>query len=79
MKQRELIRTPIEETAPVARREIVGVRRTMDELGAARCPLCKAMLVARQGRRGPVFFCRCATVKSSANREASPGAMPSGP
>ena len=40
-------------------REVISIRQTLDELGSARCPLCRAMLVARQGRKGPVFFCRC--------------------
>jgi hypothetical protein len=42
-------------------RERVGVRQTLDELGTARCPLCRAALVARQSRRGPFFFCACMT------------------
>lgn len=79
MRQREMIHTPVEEVPPVTRREVAGVRRTLDALGAARCPLCKAMLVARQGRRGPVFFCRCHVKAPAARREASPGAAPSGP
>jgi hypothetical protein len=41
-------------------RDIIGIRQTLEELGCARCPLCRAVLVARQGRRGPYFFCRCA-------------------
>jgi hypothetical protein len=43
----------------VSGREVISIRQTLDELGSARCPLCRAMLVARQGRKGPVFFCRC--------------------
>jgi hypothetical protein len=27
--------------------------------GTARCPRCRAPLVARMGRRGPYFHCRC--------------------
>ncbi len=42
------------------KREVISIRETLDELGSARCPLCRAMLVARQGRKGPVFFCGCA-------------------
>ena len=37
-----------------------------DVAGVARCPACAAVLVARMGRRGPVFTCRC--------RPASPAA-----
>jgi hypothetical protein len=40
-------------------REVISIRQTLDELGAARCPLCRAVLVARQGRAGPYFFCQC--------------------
>jgi ssDNA-binding Zn-finger/Zn-ribbon topoisomerase 1 len=43
----------------ISGREVISIRQTLDELGSARCPLCRAMLVARQGRKGPVFFCRC--------------------
>ncbi len=28
-------------------------------LGTARCPCCRAPLVARMGRCGPYFHCRC--------------------
>ncbi len=37
----------------------VGVRKLQEELASARCPLCRAVLVVRQGRAGPYFFCRC--------------------
>jgi hypothetical protein len=47
--------TPIAPTI----RESCNVRQTLDELGTARCPLCRAALVARQSRRGPLFFCAC--------------------
>ena len=40
-------------------REIVSIRMTQEELGVARCPLCRAVLVARQGRAGPYFDCLC--------------------
>jgi hypothetical protein len=43
----------------VTRREIVSIRETLETLGDARCPLCRARLVARHGRAGPYFFCRC--------------------
>jgi hypothetical protein len=42
-------------TAP----ETIRIRRALDELCDARCPLCRMVLVARQGRAGPGFFCRC--------------------
>jgi hypothetical protein len=45
----------------LTRREVISIRATLEELGAARCPVCRALLVARQGRAGPGFFCRCAT------------------
>ena len=48
-------------THRVNARDVVGIRRTLDELGIARCPLCRAMLVARQGRAGPYFYCACLT------------------
>jgi len=49
-----------EERAPApTKREIIGIRRTLETLGDARCPLCRAILIARQGRAGPYFFCRC--------------------
>jgi hypothetical protein len=31
-----------------------------DEAGVARCPRCRAPLVARMGCRGPYFHCACA-------------------
>lgn len=43
----------------VTTREVVSIRQTLDELGSARCPLCWTVLVARQGRAGPYFFCHC--------------------
>ena len=35
------------------------IHRIEDELVTARCPLCRHVLVARQGRAGPYFFCGC--------------------
>lgn len=56
----ELVRNDdIVECPRTSGREVISIRQTLDELGSARCPLCRAMLVARQGRKGPVFFCRC--------------------
>ncbi len=42
---------------PLADRQ--AIRDTYDDLGTARCPLCRAPLVARQGRAGPYFHCLC--------------------
>jgi hypothetical protein len=44
---------------PVNRRDVISIRETLEELTIARCPLCKAMLIARMSRGGPKFFCRC--------------------
>jgi hypothetical protein len=44
---------------PPTMRETCNVRQTLDELGTARCPLCRGVLVARLSRSGPVFFCAC--------------------
>jgi hypothetical protein len=30
-----------------------------DLLDTARCPCCRAFLIARMGREGPYFHCRC--------------------
>ena len=46
-------------TEVVTGREVLRIRRTLEALGDARCPVCRAMLIARQGRAGPYFFCRC--------------------
>ena len=42
-----------------AGRETLRIRRTLEGLCDARCPLCRMVLVARLGRAGPGFFCRC--------------------
>ena len=47
------------EVPVVAARDVVSLRMTQEELGVARCPLCQAVLVARLGRAGPYFSCRC--------------------
>jgi hypothetical protein len=31
-------------------------------IGVPRCPCCRAPLIARMGRRGPYFYCRCVKV-----------------
>ena len=28
-------------------------------IGVPRCPCCRVPLIARMGRRGPYFYCRC--------------------
>jgi ssDNA-binding Zn-finger/Zn-ribbon topoisomerase 1 len=43
-----------------SRRDIVNLREALDEMATARCPVCRAALVARMGRRGPGFYCQCA-------------------
>jgi hypothetical protein len=42
--------------------EVLDVRRrqrTAEVIGVARCPRCRAVLVAAVGRGRPDFFCRC--------------------
>ena len=46
-------------TPPVSPREIISIREALEDYAAARCPLCRTMLIARMGRRGPGFYCRC--------------------
>jgi ssDNA-binding Zn-finger/Zn-ribbon topoisomerase 1 len=48
-----------EEQPNVSARDVINIRQTLEELASARCPLCHGVLVARQGRSGPYFFCRC--------------------
>jgi len=43
----------------VTAREVIAIREALDDLASARCPLCRGVLVARQGRAGPYFFCQC--------------------
>ena len=64
-----MIRRPSESTAaedddgtdaPIATpRETVSISKTQEEVAIARCPLCRAALIARQGRAGPFFYCGC--------------------
>ena len=42
---------------PVAERQLI--QQGYDDLGAARCPRCRAALVPRLGRAGPYFHCAC--------------------
>ncbi len=37
--------------------DIVSIREAAVDAASARCPLCRGMLIARQGRRGPYFHC----------------------
>jgi len=46
-------------------REVLSIQETLDELASARCPLCRGVLVARQGRAGPYFYCQCAAKRAS--------------
>jgi hypothetical protein len=50
-----------------------GERARLDPseiVGDARCPCCRTPLVARMGRHGPYFYCRCHERKESdARRE----------
>ena len=48
-------------------RESYSVRRTLEELGVARCPICNGVLVARLSRAGPVFYCGCAMKRKRAS------------
>lgn len=43
----------------LSQRDLVHIRQLHDELGIARCPVCRVPLIARQGRHGPAFFCAC--------------------
>jgi hypothetical protein len=47
-----------------------GDRYRLDSelLDTARCPCCRAPLVARMGREGPYFHCRCRAARSPAGR-----------
>lgn len=48
-----------EQRPKVTAREVISMREALDDLASARCPLCHGVLVARQGRAGPYFFCQC--------------------
>ncbi len=54
-----------EKPRPANQRETVNIRAALEEMGVARCPLCRAMLIARMGRRGPGFFCRCSKKRAA--------------
>jgi hypothetical protein len=47
-------------------------RLDSDLLDTARCPCCRAPLIARMGREGPYFHCRCREC-SSFHRETEAG------
>ncbi len=49
----------------ISRREIISIREALDDLAVARCPLCRMMLIARMGRRGPGFYCRCSKKRAA--------------
>jgi hypothetical protein len=42
-----------------AQRNSARYRFDSDLLDTARCPCCRAPLIARMGREGPYFHCRC--------------------
>jgi hypothetical protein len=42
-----------------------------DLLDIARCPCCRFPLVARMGREGPYFHCRCSESKRNTSEEAA--------
>lgn len=42
---------------PLTERHLIG--QIEDELGTPRCPACRGVLVARQGRGEPYFQCLC--------------------
>ena len=60
---RQVIRTIREDAAEPRkgphRREGTTVRSALDDVGVARCPLCRVPLIARQARTGPRFRCGC--------------------
>jgi len=55
--------TVVETAGPMmpkrSRQDILSIRQTLDELAIPRCPLCRAMLIARMRRGGPGFSCAC--------------------
>ena len=51
--------------AAILPRNVISIRKTLDELGVARCPICRAVLVARQGRAGPYYSCSCEMKRAS--------------
>ena len=64
-----LCRAPSARRPPETDRDPLALSRIMDRqqrqgaadiVGVARCPLCRAPLVARMGCRGPYFHCACA-------------------
>ncbi len=56
----------LDRAAPERNRE--RYRLDPDLLDTARCPCCRAPLIARMGREGPYFHCRCRE-RSSLSRE----------
>lgn len=44
-------------------------RRADDELGTARCPLCRHPLIAHVSREGPAFACLCLRPAPTSGRE----------
>jgi hypothetical protein len=57
-----------------ARVEQVRQRRAEAEiLSEARCPVCRAPLIARIGRRGPYYFCLCAGKQHRGRKSGAEG------
>jgi hypothetical protein len=48
------------------KQEILNIKQVMDELVTVRCPLCRMVLIARMGRRGPAFYCDCIEIRKAA-------------
>jgi hypothetical protein len=59
-----------QEAAALRPRDVVSIRQAQEESDMARCPLCRTMLVARQGRAGPYFFCACVKRSNRSEPEA---------
>jgi hypothetical protein len=62
------LRPPLESTGPFEETAVSGRdrqqrRAAADVAGTARCPVCRAPLVAVVDRRGPRFRCLCETIR----------------
>ncbi len=55
----ELLEAPPEPPPEPVVRQRAGRGGSTDVFGVARCPRCHVELVARMGREGPCFPCRC--------------------
>ena len=61
--------SPLAQQSRVSDRD--AQRVTFDDLVTARCPLCRAPLVARMNRFGPYFHCQCPARSAAARRAAA--------